>query len=217
MLNARLTDVKGICKGEIGHKTLTATAHAEFLVTRGPAAQSREVDLQYNVVVVQRGSILDAKQYTQRVTFPPNVDLLQVTGQAIPFQFNTERGLTGPSYEIYFVLQLTPQELAANQQALQRPDARVVPGRAAPAGRVIRGDGSMRVLVIGAEIIGTIFGWALQRGGHAVEHYVRPGRAARLAGGVELDVLDTRKGGARFRGAYVPHAANRWRVNPASI
>jgi hypothetical protein len=42
-----------------------------------------------------------------------------VTGQEINYSFTTQRGLTGPNYQIYFVLQLTPAELAANQAALQ--------------------------------------------------------------------------------------------------
>jgi len=119
VLNVRLTDVKGFCRGQLGHKVITAHAHAQFLLTRGPAATSRSTDLQYNVAVVKQGTILEAKPYVQTVTFPPNVDSVQVTGQEINFQFNTERGLTGPSYEIYFVLQLTPEELAANQLAAQ--------------------------------------------------------------------------------------------------
>jgi hypothetical protein len=119
VLNVRLTDVKGMCKGELGHKEITAHAHAVFLLTRGPAATSRTTDLQYNVAVVHEGTILEAKQYVQPVTFPPNVDSVQVTGQEINFKFETKRGLTGPNYQIYYVLQLTPDELAANERALQ--------------------------------------------------------------------------------------------------
>jgi hypothetical protein len=119
VLNARLTDVKGFCKGELGHKVITAHAHAVFLLTRGPAATSRDVDLQYNVVVAKQGVVLEGKQYVQHVVFPPNVDSVQVQGVEVPFKFTTQRGLTGPNYEIYFVLQLTPDELAANERALR--------------------------------------------------------------------------------------------------
>jgi len=41
-----------------------------------------------------------------------------VTGQQINYSFTTQRGLTGPNYQIYFVFQLSPAELAANQAAL---------------------------------------------------------------------------------------------------
>jgi 2-dehydropantoate 2-reductase len=61
----------------------------------------------------------------------------------------------------------------------------------------------VKILVIGAGIIGTIYGWALAEAGHRVVHLVRPGRAARLAGGVPVDVFDRRKGRRRyFRGRY---------------
>jgi 2-dehydropantoate 2-reductase len=62
---------------------------------------------------------------------------------------------------------------------------------------------SMRVLVVGAGIIGSVYGWALVEGGHAVVHLVRSGRAASLRDGLKLDVFDRRKGHKRnFCGLY---------------
>lgn len=61
----------------------------------------------------------------------------------------------------------------------------------------------MRVLVIGAGIIGSIYGWALAESGHHVVHLVRSGRAAALRDGLALDVFDRRKEHKRkFRGRY---------------
>ena len=61
----------------------------------------------------------------------------------------------------------------------------------------------MRVLVVGAGIIGSIYGWALAEGGHHVVHLVRSGRAAAFRDGLPLDVFDRRKGHKRnFRGLY---------------
>lgn len=51
----------------------------------------------------------------------------------------------------------------------------------------------MRVLVVGAGVIGAIYGWALAGAGHEVAHLVRPGRAAGLVAGLRMDVLDCRK------------------------
>jgi hypothetical protein len=45
---------------------------------------------------------------------------VEVTGDDIAFSFPTKRGLGGPNYKIYFVLELTPDELAANEAALNR-------------------------------------------------------------------------------------------------
>jgi hypothetical protein len=118
VLSATLKDTPGACKGQLGHKVITAHAHAEFLMTRGPASQSRDVALQYNVAILKDGRLLEEKPYIQHVTFPPNVDSVQVTGDEINFSFPTQRGLSGPSYKVYFVLELTPEELAVNQKAL---------------------------------------------------------------------------------------------------
>jgi 2-dehydropantoate 2-reductase len=61
----------------------------------------------------------------------------------------------------------------------------------------------MRVLVIGAGIIGSIYGWALAESGNRVVHLVRPGRAAALRDGLPLDMFDRRKGHKRkFHGLY---------------
>jgi hypothetical protein len=119
VLSAKLEAVKGACKGQIGHKVITAHAHAEFLMTRGPAAKSPATEIQYVVSVLKNDNILEKKLYTQHVVFPPNVDTVKVTGDEIQFSFPTQRGLSGPSYKIYFVLQLSPDELAANQKALE--------------------------------------------------------------------------------------------------
>ena len=61
----------------------------------------------------------------------------------------------------------------------------------------------MRVLVVGAGIIGSIYSWALAESGHQVVHLVRSGRANALREGIRLDVLDLRKGHKRnFHGLY---------------
>jgi 2-dehydropantoate 2-reductase len=66
---------------------------------------------------------------------------------------------------------------------------------------------TVRVLVTGAGIIGTIYGWALSASGHHVVHFVRPGRATRYGNGVPFDIFDRRKGQPRcFRGRYPLHA-----------
>ena len=59
----------------------------------------------------------------------------------------------------------------------------------------------MRVLVVGAGIIGSIYGWALAESGHEVVHLVRSGRAAILRDGMKLDVLDHPRTLSRTLGA----------------
>jgi 2-dehydropantoate 2-reductase len=52
----------------------------------------------------------------------------------------------------------------------------------------------MKTLIIGTGIIGTIYGWALAEANVDVTHYVRPGKKGNLQQGVDLDLLDERKG-----------------------
>jgi 2-dehydropantoate 2-reductase len=51
----------------------------------------------------------------------------------------------------------------------------------------------MRILMFGRGVIATVYGWALERAGHTVEFYVRPGRAATYGPTVDLDLLDARR------------------------
>jgi len=64
----------------------------------------------------------------------------------------------------------------------------------------------MRVLVIGAGIIGTIYGWALAEGGHHVIHLVGSGRADAFPDGLSLDVFD------RFDRAWPRFVDHDWTI-----
>jgi ketopantoate reductase len=52
----------------------------------------------------------------------------------------------------------------------------------------------MKTLIIGTGIIGVVYGWALQKTGVDVTHFVRSGKADSFPNGVTLDLLDERKG-----------------------
>ncbi|MCC7353089.1 MAG: ketopantoate reductase family protein [Anaerolineae bacterium] len=52
----------------------------------------------------------------------------------------------------------------------------------------------MKTLVVGAGVIGTIYGWALSDADIDVTHFVRKGKIEKYKDGVTLDVLDERKG-----------------------
>ncbi|GGK95936.1 ketopantoate reductase [Sphaerisporangium melleum] len=51
----------------------------------------------------------------------------------------------------------------------------------------------MKILMFGRGVIATIYGWALERAGHDVEFYVRPGRAATYGPTTDLELIDTRR------------------------
>lgn len=62
----------------------------------------------------------------------------------------------------------------------------------------------MKTLIVGAGIIGTIYGWAFAEAGHDVTHLVRPGKASKFAEGIEIDMYDVRKGHKRNFTGYYP-------------
>ncbi|AMR29401.1 ketopantoate reductase [Hymenobacter psoromatis] len=50
----------------------------------------------------------------------------------------------------------------------------------------------MKILMFGRGVIAVLYGWALEKAGHSVEFYVRPGRAATYGPAVPLKLLDAR-------------------------
>jgi 2-dehydropantoate 2-reductase len=61
----------------------------------------------------------------------------------------------------------------------------------------------MKVMIVGAGVIGTIYGWALSEAGHSVIHFVRPGRSSGFTNGVSIDMMDRRKNHKKwFSGNY---------------
>lgn len=51
----------------------------------------------------------------------------------------------------------------------------------------------MKILMFGRGVIATMYGWALERAGHHIEFYVRPGRTAAYGETIDLDLLDARR------------------------
>jgi 2-dehydropantoate 2-reductase len=65
----------------------------------------------------------------------------------------------------------------------------------------------MRILMLGAGVIGTIYGYALSNAGNHVTHFVRPGRKKQLENGIQIRLLDGRFKPARQENAqYRLHA-----------
>jgi ketopantoate reductase len=56
----------------------------------------------------------------------------------------------------------------------------------------------MKTLIVGTGIIGVIYGWALSRAGVDVTHFVRKGKQDQFKDGVNLDLLDERKGHTKY-------------------
>jgi 2-dehydropantoate 2-reductase len=57
----------------------------------------------------------------------------------------------------------------------------------------------MKILIVGAGVIGATYGWALTESGNDVTHFVKPGKQDQLKGGIHLDLVDDRKGHKKNR------------------
>ena len=56
----------------------------------------------------------------------------------------------------------------------------------------------MKTLIVGTGIIGVVYGWALAQSGNDVIHFVRKGRKDQFKDGIQLDLLDERKGHTKY-------------------
>jgi ketopantoate reductase len=56
----------------------------------------------------------------------------------------------------------------------------------------------MKTLIVGTGIIGVIYGWALSQAGVDVTHFVRKGKQDQFMDGINLDLLDERKGHTKY-------------------
>lgn len=62
----------------------------------------------------------------------------------------------------------------------------------------------MNILIVGAGVIGTIYGWALQEAGLNITHLVRKGKKDNFKDGVTIDILDERKGYQKYNKTTYP-------------
>ncbi|MBB6123361.1 ketopantoate reductase family protein [Sphingobium subterraneum] len=51
----------------------------------------------------------------------------------------------------------------------------------------------MKILMFGRGAVSSLYGWALEKAGHTVDFYVRPGRIAQLPAELTLDIYDPRQ------------------------
>jgi 2-dehydropantoate 2-reductase len=65
----------------------------------------------------------------------------------------------------------------------------------------------MKILMFGRGVISVLYGWALEKAGHTVEFYVRPGRAVQYGPAVRLEIIDARSSiiGKRVNESWAIH------------
>ena len=115
VVDGRLAPPKGKFKlYDLTH--LHTTISVSMTLTRGPAATSRTMDVTYFVSVSRGDKILDKKDYTLAVTFPPNSNRVSITSDPIDIVLPIDDKTSGVVYRVYDAFQLTPAELAFNRK-----------------------------------------------------------------------------------------------------
>lgn len=119
VLEGRITGISGSCKRD-GSKTVAATVSVGMELTRGPAAASGIANVAYFVAVSEGDRVLDKQVYTLRAEFPENTDRLRLTGDSVDLALPVTDKKSADAYQITVGFQLTPAELQANRQRIER-------------------------------------------------------------------------------------------------
>lgn len=115
VVDGRITGLSGKCS--LDDRThLHTRISVKMELTRGPAAKGPLASVTYFVAVAKGDKILDKKDYTVAVTFPPNSDKLRLSGEQVDLVLPVDEHLTGAAYSILVGYQLTPQQLALNRR-----------------------------------------------------------------------------------------------------
>jgi hypothetical protein len=119
VLEARITGVDAACRsGRGGDVAAVLTVRAEL--SRGLAAQGRQVQVPYFVAVMNGDAIVDRQGFVLDGTFPANVDTIAVAGRELELRFPGTAAQGAANYRIIVSLQLTEEELAHTRRTALR-------------------------------------------------------------------------------------------------
>lgn len=117
VVQARVISLNGTCQPGDDASTLAAKTKIGLSVRRGPAMVGRDADLPVFLAVTLGNDIRDKHVFQVHVTFPPNVDHVDLVSPDIDLAIPVAGNVTGASYGLIAGFQLTPDELAANRSA----------------------------------------------------------------------------------------------------
>lgn len=119
VVQARVVSLNGNCQPGDDASVEAAKVRIGLSIQRGPAMAGRDVDLPVFLAITLGNAIRDKQVFPVHVTFPPNVDHLDIVSPDIDLAIPVSGSVTGASYGVVAGFQLTPDELAANRSARQ--------------------------------------------------------------------------------------------------
>ncbi len=120
VMTGRILGLNGECRPGDTASQLATSAQVSFQVTRGPAMAGRQADVAIFVAVSEGDQILDKKLIPVHVEFPPNIDTIRLTTDAIPMTLPISPDKSGAAYALTTGFQLTPAELEVNRAQRKR-------------------------------------------------------------------------------------------------
>ncbi len=118
-LDARISGFQARCDYARRGRALEMTLSVGLQAERGPAAQARSADLPWFAAVTdaaEDGPILNKREFTTRVTFPPNVGRVRVQSEELSITLPLSETRRLGDYAVLVGFQLSPEELALNRR-----------------------------------------------------------------------------------------------------
>jgi hypothetical protein len=88
-------------------------------LVRGTASRSRDAQVSYLVTVLNGETIIDQRDFSQAISFPPGLERAAFSTAPIQLSFPAAAKST-PNYRVFVSFKLTPDELAYNRAHISR-------------------------------------------------------------------------------------------------
>ncbi len=115
-VRARLTGLTGECQPGSVPGMLDTTLVVTMEVMRGPAQTGRSLFVPVFVAIIDGEEVVNKQVWQVEVTFPSNVDRLDIATQPIVLGLPVTRSKSGAAYGIIAGFQLSPEERENNRR-----------------------------------------------------------------------------------------------------
>jgi hypothetical protein len=118
IMDARVVAIEGSCVRGRRDRSVVARVAPRFSVERGPAAETRVVELPWYLAVIESGTdrIVSRATFRLPAAFPANTPRMDVRSSQIEIEFPVSEGRRVQDYRIMVGFMLTQEELALNRR-----------------------------------------------------------------------------------------------------